>query len=622
MSDDKIIRKLTTIVAADFVGYSRLMEIDEVGTLTRLKAFRSEVIDPSVAHHGGRIVKTTGDGFLFEFSSVVSALESAIQIQTSMARLNADTPEDEQMLMRIGVTIGDVIIEGDDIYGDGVNIAARLEGVAQPGGISVSMPVRDQIQDKLSVSFKDLGDVDVKNLNRPIHVFQVELDGATRQVTRRTRKKYGISLWFQAAAVLLVAVVAVGGTYLVMTPGASGPSMMTEDGRAIVGVLPFDNLSGDKEQDYFSDGLSEDLITDLAKISGIQVVSRNATFAYKDSGTNIAQIVKELGLRYVIEGSVRRAGSQLRINAQLIDGISGTHVWAERYDRRIDDVFSVQDEIVRTIVEQMKVSLSPAEKTDLAQHHTNNPEAYDEFLRGRSFRGGTSPDTNIEARNALLAATTLDPGFASAYAELSWVHFLAWYTGWNGEPEELQRALRAAERAVELDPELALGWGNLGWDYLWLGRHEEALEAAAKAYELAPNSIDAILFYGDVLNFYGKPEESIKITERGMQVDPTMMFHLLEHQAHSKYLMGNAEGALADLNRSAKLYPDYLITHLIMASIRGNRGETEAAKSSVNKILQLNPGYNLAAQELRTPYKDPSVREAFMQGMRAAGAPE
>ncbi|HUS52947.1 MAG TPA: adenylate/guanylate cyclase domain-containing protein [Thermohalobaculum sp.] len=623
MTDNKIIRKLTTIVAADFVGYSRLMEIDEVGTLTRLKAYRSELIDPSVAHHGGRTVKTTGDGFLFEFSSVVSALESAIQIQTSMARLNADTPEDQQMLMRIGVTIGDVIIEGDDIYGDGVNIAARLEGVAQPGGISVSMPVRDQIQDKLSVSFKDLGDVDVKNLNRPIHVFQVLMGDETLQVINRRRRKGVIPVWLQAAAVVLVAVVAVAGTYfLTDRSGTSPPPMISADGRITVGVLPFDNMSGDKEQEYFSDGLSEDLITDLSKVLGIQVASRNATFAYKGTAAKFQQIVQELGLRYVVEGSVRREGSQLRVNAQLIDGLTGLHVWADRYDRSADDVFAVQDEIVTAIIDALKIKLSPVEESKLGRNLTDSPEAYDEFLLGRSFRGGTSPQTNIQASNALTAATLLDPRFAAAHAELSWVHFLAWYTGWNGEPEELQRALRAAEKAVELDPELSLAHGNLGWVYLWLGRHEEALAAARKAVELDPNSIDALLFLGDVLNFYGKPEEAIEVTERGMELDPALMYHLLEHLAHSKYLMGDVEGSLRDLKRSSKLYPDYLITHLILASIYGNTGDKIEASAEIQKILQLNPGYNLAAQELRAPYKDPATRKAFMEGLKAAGAPE
>lgn len=623
MTSENVVRRLTAIVAADFVGYSRLMENDEAGTLSRLKAYRSELIDPSVAEHGGRIVKTTGDGFLFEFTSVVSALDSAIQIQTGMARRNSDLPEDMQMIMRIGVTIGDVIVDGDDIYGDGVNIAARLEGIAEPGGISVSLPVRDQVRDKLSVSFKDLGDVNVKNLARPVHVFQVLLDEETQVFFGRRRNSSARPMWLRGAPVALIAIAAAVGTYWYTDRGErAGAPMVPVDNRISVGVLPFDNMSGDIEQDYFSSGLAEDLITDLSKVSGIRVASRNATFAYKGTGTNIQQIVQELGLRYVVEGSVRRSGNQLRINAQLIDGASGFHVWAERYDRGTEDVFSVQDEIVAAIVSALKITLSPIEDRKLGRQYTGNSEAYDEFLLGRSFRGGTSPQSNRQARDALIAATTLDPRFAAAYAELSWVQFMAWYTGWNGEPEELQRSLRSAEKAVEIDPELSLAHGNLGWVYLWNERHEEALTAARTAVELDPNSIDALLFLGDILNFYGKPDEALEATEKGMELDPALMFHLLEHRAHSKYLKGDVDGSLQDLKRSAELYPDYLITHLILASIYGNIGNSAEAKAEVGQIMRLSPAYTLSAQQLRTPYKDPATRQAFLDGLKAAGVPQ
>ena len=398
--------------------------------------------------------------------------------------------------------------------------------------------------------------------------------------------------------------------------------MVVADGRITVGVLPFDNMSGDVEQEYFSNGLAEDLITDLAKISGIRVASRNATFAYKGTDTKFQQIVQELGLSYVVEGSVRRSGNQLRINAQLIDGAEGFHVWAERYDRKADDVFAVQDEIVTAIVSALKISLTPVEEGKLGQDYTDDPVAYDKFLLGRSFRGGTSPGSNQLARDALIAATTLDPRFAAAYAELSWVQFLAWYTGWSGAPEELQRSLRSAEKAVELDPELALAHGNLGWVYLWNERHEEALAAARKAVALDPNSIDALLFLGDILNFYGKPDEALVATQKGMELDPALMFHLLEHRAHSKYLKGDVEGALADLKGSAELYPNYLITHLILASIYGNIGNSAEAKAAVGQIMRLSPAYTLSAQKLRTPYKNPATRQDFLDGLKAAGVPQ
>ena len=364
------------------------MAADEAGTLSELNALRRDIIDPTIANHNGRIVKLIGDGALVEFASVVDAVECAVAIQQAMAQRNAHRPEDRRIVFRIGINVGDIIIEGDDIYGDGVNVAARLEGLAEPGGICISNSVREQVLNKVPISFADLGEKTVKNIERPIRVYYVVLND----------------------------------TSVVTAPLVAATTVPAQAQRKSIAVLPFVNMSGDAEQEYFADGISEDIMTALSKISGLFVIARNSSFTFKGQAVHVADVGKKLGVRFVLEGSVRKAGNRVRITAQLIDAASAGHIWAERFDRELTDIFAVQDEVTKEIVAALALNLTSSEQQQLASDAPHNPEAYDFFLRGRELWHLQTRETNAEARATLHRAIELDPNFAPAYALLAIAH--------------------------------------------------------------------------------------------------------------------------------------------------------------------------------------------------------
>jgi adenylate cyclase len=411
-------RRLAAILAADVVGYSRMIRSDEDGTLAALKALRVELIAPKLAEHNGRIVKLMGDGMLVEFSSVVDAVRAAVETQKAVADRNAGLPEGKRIVFRVGINLGDVVIDGDDIQGDGVNVAARLEGLADPGGICISGAVHDQVKNRMPFTFEDLGEREVKNINEPVRVWR----------------------WHRHAAAeppsLLSAQTA--------TPPPDKPS---------IAVLPFTNMSQDPEQEYFADGITEDIITDLSKVSGLLVIARNSSFAYKNQSPDVRRVCHDLGVRHVLEGSVRRAGGRVRINAQLIDGSSGGHLWAERYDRSLEDIFAVQDEVTREIVDALKIALTINEQTRLEGRGKVNPEAYDCLIRGRICVLQFTPEAMVESRALLERAIDLDSTLlAPAHAMLSVVHSLEYVNGWNDAgPEHLSVALELAQKALAAD---------------------------------------------------------------------------------------------------------------------------------------------------------------------------
>ena len=385
MAEGRTQRRLAAVFVADVVAYSRLMAADEAGTLAALKAHRKELIDPTTAEHGGRIVKLMGDGALVEFASVVDAVECAVAVQRGMAERNHGIPEDRRIVFRIGINLGDIILDGDDIYGDGVNLAARLEGLAEPGGICISNSAREQVLGKVPLSFADLGEQRVKNIERPVRVYCVVMDG---------------------------------------TPAAATAASPEPPDKTSIAVLPFTNMSGDPEQEYFADGISEDIITALSKISQLFVIARNSSFTFKGKSVRIQEVSSDLGVRYVLEGSVRKAGNRVRITSQLIDGETGGHLWAERFDRDLTDIFAMQDEVTREIVTALALKLTEGDRQRLTREHTDNMEAYDCFLRGREQLWRLTAETNAQARTLLERAVELDPNFASAFAYLAAVHLV------------------------------------------------------------------------------------------------------------------------------------------------------------------------------------------------------
>ncbi|TIM13658.1 MAG: tetratricopeptide repeat protein [Mesorhizobium sp.] len=475
-------RRLSAIFSADLVGYSRLMEIDEANTLSRLKSLRRDLVDPCIASHNGRIVKLMGDGMLVEFASVIDAVSCAIEVQRGMTNAEPQEAEDRRLVFRIGVNLGDIMVDGEDIYGDGVNVAARLQSLADPGGVAISGTVREHIGSKVAVDFEDFGEHSVKNLERPVRVHMARL-GTLRRDTSPTR------------------------------PAAAAGE------RVSIAVLPFTNMSGDPEQEYFSDGITEDIITDLSKVSALSVIARNSSFTYKGRGVDVKQVGRELGVRYVLEGSVRKAGNRVRIAAQLINGKNGHLVWAERYDRDLEDIFALQDEISKNIVDALKVRLLAKELETITKRGTDNPEAYQIYLMGRSFFNRGHETRNMKAARHLFAkAIEVDPLYARAYAGLADCDSYLLLA--NDPTATYDNVVANADRALELEPGLADAHASRGIAMFTKGRRDEAEVEFEKALELDPTSFEANFFYGRNCHAQGQFEKARGFYERTIALKP------------------------------------------------------------------------------------------------------
>ena len=475
-------RRLTAILAADVVGYSRLMGANESGTVAALETLRSDFINPKIGEHQGRIVKLTGDGMLVEFPSVVNAVACAAEVQRGVRDRNKGVPPDRRIEFRIGVNVGDVIVQGEDILGDGVNVAARLESIAPPGGITISGSARDHLGNRLDLTFEDMGEQSLKNIERPVRVYRVILDRATAQAK-----------------------------------GAPDGAHQLE--KPSVAVLPFNNMSGDPEQEYFSDGITEDIITDLSNISGLFVVARNTAFTYKGKPVKVQQVAQELGVRFILEGSVRKAGSRVRVTGQLINGKDGGHVWASRFDRDLTDIFAIQDEITRAIVEQLKVKLLPQERKSISQAPTDNVEAYTYYLRGRQFLQRRSTKAYYElARRMFTKAVELDPLYARAYAGIADCDsflFLQYHVNIS-----IEDILNTSAKALALESGLAEAHASRGLALSLGERYDEADTEFEEAIAIDPNSFEGHYFYARSCFKQGRLEEAARMFERCAEIDP------------------------------------------------------------------------------------------------------
>ncbi len=460
MTTERVRRKLSAILSADVKGYSRLMGEDEVATVRTLKEYR-QIMTLLIRQYRGRVVDSPGDNVLAEFSSVVDAVECAMEVQRALQTKNAELPQNRKMEFRIGINLGDVIKEGKSIYGDGVNIAARVEDLALPGGICISGSVYDHVESKVSLRFEYLGEQTVRNIKKPVRVYRVKVE-------------HGSSL-----------------------PGLDRPLELPD--KPSIAVLPFVNMSDDPKQEYFSDGITEDLITDLSKISGLFVIARNSVFTYKGRPVKVGEVGQELGVQYVLEGSVRKAGDRVRITAQLVDAIKGYHLWAERYDRELGDIFALQDEVAQKIVVALAVTLTEDEQKRLVHRETDNLEAFDHYLRGSEYKKRFMKESNVQARRMFERAIKLDSRFALAYAELALTHVDDWCMGWSEDPQSLDRALQYAQRAIALDESLPLAHRTLGHVYLWKKQHGEAIAAVERAVALDPNDAEGYAELGRIL---------------------------------------------------------------------------------------------------------------------------
>ncbi len=583
----RVQRRLAAILVADVVGYSRMMRADEAATLTRLMRLRRELIDPKLDEFGGRMVKSTGDGMLADFPSAVDAVQYAIDLQNEIARESNGVPPESAMRLRIGINVGDVILEGDDIYGDGVNVAARLEGVAPPGGICLSATVHDQISNKFDIAFEDSGLQMVKNISEPIRTFSWRVEGG------------------QA-----------GGHDRVATRAFSDtPS---------IAVLPFNNMSGDPEQDYFSDGMTEDIITDLSKVSGLFVIARNSSFTYKGRAVDVKEVARELGVRHILEGSVRKAGNRVRITAQLIDGSTGGHVWAERYDRVLEDIFAIQDEITLSIVNELKVRLDLLEKDRLNSPASHNVEAYDLVLRGRDhLLANASRSGMIEASALFEKARALDPACSPAYSGLAFAHIMSYTNDWTEDPDStLEYAVEMARTAVKVGPKDALARRALAVALLWKRDIEAAWDELKKASELSPGDAELLAVKGNMLVYLHDPDRAIVCLEKAIKHSPHHSSMWLYFLGHAYFMKGDFERAEHFLKERIKAYPETDIARVMLASCYGYLGRIEEAERLWDEVMQVNPGYSLEQKSRVLPYKDPHDWDYFVAGLEKAGLPK
>jgi adenylate cyclase len=610
-------RKLAAILSADVKGYSRLMGDDEVATVRTITDYR-ESIATAVSRHGGRVVDAPGDNVLAEFASVVDAVQCAVEIQRELGARNAALPMSRQMQFRIGINLGDVIVEGPRLYGDGVNIAARLESLAEGGGVCLSGPAYDQVEGKLPHVYEFLGEHTVKNIARPVRVYRLRLTpgagpapearSAPRSVRRRRVVVGGIGLLLLAG---------IGAGWWWWRVSVSSGRLPLPD-RPSVAVLPFTNLSQDPAQEYFSDGVTEDLITGLSKVSGLFVIARNSVFTYKGKPVKIRDVGRDLGVRYVLEGGVQRSGSRVRITAQLVDAGTGYHVWAERYDREVRDIFAVQDEVTQRIVRALAVKLSAVEQGRLARPAAD-PEAYDLVLRGEEERRRTTRESNAEARRLFVKALDLDPEFARAYAGLSWAHLQSWQFLWSADPESLERARELAERAISLDDTMASGHALLAQIYLWKKQHDRAIAEAERAIAVAPNNADGYETLAEVLGWVGRPQESLKAIQHAMRLNPHYPFFYLWTLGHAYYLAKRPAEAVDALTRLLAQNPNFVAAHAYLGVLYTEMGRDKEARAAWDQAQRIGSGASLASIGQRVPYQRPEDLDRLLTAARKAG---
>jgi TolB-like protein/rhodanese-related sulfurtransferase/Flp pilus assembly protein TadD len=622
------------------------MGVDDSGTLAALKAHRRELIDPKIAEHEGRIVKATGDGLLLEFSSVVDAVCCAVEVQRGMAERNESVAPDKRLDFRIGINVGDIIIDGDDIFGDGVNVAARLETLADPGGICVSRVVRDQVLDKLSFAFEDLGAQQVKNIARPVEVFRLDLGSAARQVQGRNRwgwQRLARSTdrrWLGAVVVTLLVVGATIGWYTQSSQttrgeAASVPTATNSSDKPSLAVLPFDSLGGSSDNSYFADGMTDDIITDLSKLSRILVIARNSSSTYKGKSTKVQQVAKDLGVRYVLQGSVRREGDTVRINAQLVDALGGQHLWAERYDGSMRDIFALQDRVIRQIVAALAVKLTHDERTRLELAETRNPQAYDAVVRGWAhYRQGSEEDTK-KAIALFEQAIALDPAYGRAHAALAAVSWriaqsyweLTTQGGFQRAFDRMQKALADAARQPN-----ALAHAVSAEFLSKQGRYEEAFTEIGKAMALAPNDPDNYLSKARILNATGRAAEAEESVRWAMRLDPLYSADYLRTLAMSLFHQQRYEEAVGTVERLLALRTDVADDYVTLIAGLGHLGRKSGAPEAIKTANRLNEaaGLNTITVQMSGGWwwygdifnYDPAYRDRLMEGLRKAGVPE
>ena len=583
-------RKLAAIFSADVKGYSRLMGEDEEATIRTLTTYR-EVMTTLITQHRGRVVDSPGDNLLAEFASAVDAVRGAVEIQREFKVKNAELPPERRMEFRIGINVGDVVVEGERLYGDGVNIAARLEALAEGGGICIAGTVYDQVENKLSLGYEYVGEQMVKNIAKPVRVYRVRLE-AEAPATEPGKEKVNSPLPTSTL------------------PLPDKPSLI---------VLPFTNMSNDPEQEYFSDGITEDITADLSRISSLFVIARTSAFSYKGKAVKVQEVGREMSVGYVLEGSVRRAGPQVRITAQLIDALTGFHLWTERYERPLQDLFAVQDEVVQKIVTTLKLQLTLWERGYLVRKTTDNLEAYDAYLRGTELFYRTTKEANAQARQMFEKAIELDPTYAAGYAGLAMSDWRTWLSQWSPAPQILERTFELAQKAVALDEALPRAHLTFGHIYLMRKQYEQAIAELERAITLDPNFADGYADLAVMLGAAGRPEEALGLVKKAMRLNPHYPLQYSFSLGWIYVLLGQYEEALAPLKQTLSRNPNFLSAHRALASCYSELGREAEARAEAEAVLRLSPNFSLEEFKQSFPLKSAAALERYVAALRKAG---
>jgi adenylate cyclase len=574
-------RKLAAILSADVEGYSRLMGDDEEETVRTLTAYRSAIAD-LVQQFRGRVVDAPGDNILADFASVIDAIKCSVEIQRELAERNTGLPFSRKMKFRIGVNLGDVIEEDSRLYGDGVNIAARVESLSEAGGVCISGSVYDQVENKLDCEYEYMGEQRVKNISKPVRLYRVRAK-STDDVLDLGKK-------------------------------------LELPDKPSIAVLPFDNMSSDSDQEFFSDGLTEQIITGISKIPGLFVIARNSTFTYKGKAVKVQQVAQELGVRYVLEGSVQKSGDRVRINAQLIDAQTEHHLWAESYDRVLKDIFAIQDEITLKLMETLRVKLIPGVRYHHYSGRTENINAYLKTLRGLEYFFRMTAGDNFHAHKCFAEAIAMDQNYSLSYAMLAYAHLNDIFQGWSNSPiESFEQAEKTAAKALSIDETLDLPYIVLSQIYLFSRQHDKAIEYGEQSVALNPNNALSYAMLALVFSFSGRYADAISMLDKALRLNPVAPFYYYHFLGHPHLMMGNYAEAIKAYKTALNLNPNFIFPHVCLAACYIAAGDEDNARKAVAEVLKLDSKYSLDTFTLASPHKDPSNTEKLINLLRKAG---
>jgi adenylate cyclase len=615
-------RKLSAIFSADVEGYSRLMGEDELATIETLTSHK-EIMRKLIKQYRGRVVDSTGDNLLAEFASVVDAVQCAVEVQQVLSSKNETLPENRRMYFRIGINLGDVVEEGERIYGDGVNVAARVESLAEGGGISISGTAYDQLGKKLPLGFEYLGEQSVKNIEKPVRVYRVlpqaeaagKVIGEKRPISRHWR-------WAAVALIVVVGVLVIWNFYYrpPFEPASVEKMAYPLPDKPSVAVLPFDNMSGDPKQDYLADGISENIISALSKISRLLVIARNSTFTYKGKPVKVQQVSEELGVRYVLEGSVQKSGSRLRVTAQLIDAIKGNHLWSEKYDRKLNDLFVVQDEVTKEIITALNVELTQGEQARTAARGTDSLEAYLKVMQAREHAYRHNVESNASAQKLAQEALALDPKYATASRILGVTHMHDIFLGRSKSPKQsLGKAIKLVKKAIELDDLDGYNHVVLGFMLVLIRQYDKAVAEGERAVALDPNVADIYGWLGTIYRYVGRWEDAVVVYEKAIRLNPIPPNFYLYGLGLSYAWTGRYEEAVTEFKKATHNHPDSVYVRLFAAAVYSLAGRDEEARAEAAEVMRLNPKFSLKRWEKSLRYKNREDQEQFISALSKAG---